>query len=230
MFVIPCKFNPRFPHVVRLVQSIRDFHPNSKILVVDSDSTDKSYVEQLKVFGVTVADICNRNWMVGAYWYGYNTYPNEEFYYFLHDSMVLKGNIDYLREADLTTLMYFDRTIGNFNSWGNLITAHSKYFYVNSGLGCYGPIFFCKNIVMYRMRQMRADIFLPRTKAETGYCEGAYGFFFESQGYDLSSTSLYGDVLANERVGGKSGPFPHFTKWQYPIEKFYASPEDPDRR
>jgi hypothetical protein len=167
--------------------------------------------------------------MIGAYWYAYKKYPNEDFYFFIHDSMIVKGNLDYLKARDLVVLMYFDRMIGNFNTWGELISLNSKYEYIFNGRGCFGPMFMCKNKIMKRMLEMGADKFLPRNKEETGYCEGCYGFFLEEQGYDLKECSLYGDVLEIHSADGKSGLPPHKTSWQYPIEKFYASHVDSKR-
>jgi hypothetical protein len=229
MFVIPCKYNPQFSFVIDLVKSIREFHPTEKIVVVDSDSDDKSYFCEIEKYDVIIEDVKNHNWMVGAYWYSYKKYPDEDFYFFLHDSMIVKDNMDYLKDKDLTILCYFDRKIGNFNTWGELISLNSKYKYIFSGLGCYGPIFFCKNKVMKRMLEMGADKFLPHNKEETGYCEGCYGFFLEDQGYNLKECSLYGDILYNESQHGPSGTFPHKTTWQFPIEKFYASQVDSKR-
>lgn len=229
MFVIPCKYNPDFPFIINLVESIRKYHPDEKIVVVDSDSSDKSYYENLRRLGVIIEDISNKNWMVGAYWHTYKKYPNEEFYYFMHDSMIVKENLDFLKEKDLTTLMYFDRTGGNFNQWGERITQESNYTYDYVGNGCFGPIFFCKNKVMKRMFDMGADKFLPSNKLETGYCEGCYGFFFEEQGYNLVETSLFGDVFFVHSPEGPSGLPPHKTEWQFPVEKFYASHVDPNR-
>lgn len=229
MFVIPCKYNPKFPFVIELVQSIRKYHPTDKIVIVDSDSSDKSYFNLLKEYDIIIEDIQNKNWMIGAYWHTYKKYSEEDFYFFLHDSMIVKNNLDYLKERDCSILMYFDRTVGNFNTWGNLINSNSKYNYSFSGNGCFGPIFFCKNKVMKKMMEMGADKFLPSNKAETGYCEGCYGFFLEDQGYDLKECSLYGDVFHIHSSDGPSGLPPHKTSWQFPIEKFYASHLDPNR-
>jgi hypothetical protein len=226
MFVIPCKYNPKFPFIIQLVDSIRRFHPTEKIVVVDSDSDDKSYFSQIEKYDVIIEDVKNHNWMIGAYWHSYKKYPDEDFYFFLHDSIIVKENLDYLKEKDLTVLMYFDRMIGNFNTWGELISSNSRYEYIFPGLGCYGPMFICKNKVMKRMLEMGADKFLPNSKVEVGYCEGCYGFFLEEQGYDLKECSLYGDVLYNESPWGQSGIFPHKTSWQFPIEKFYGSKVD----
>jgi hypothetical protein len=229
MFVIPCKYNPNHPFIVELVKDIRKFHPIEKIVVVDSDSDDKSYFDVLKQYDVIIEDISNKNWMIGAYWHAYKKYPNEEYYFFMHDSMRVKDNLDYLKEKDLTLVMYFDRTIAYFNTWGEKIMNESSYNYSYDGYGCYGPIFFCKNKVMKRMLEMGVDKFLPVNKTETQYCEGCYGFFLEQQGYNLPECSLYGDVLEMESPGGKSGPPPHMTQWQFPIEKFYASHIDNNR-
>lgn len=235
MFVIPCKYNPKFPFVIDLVKSIRKFHPTEKIVIVDSDSDDKSYFSALEKYNVTIEDIGNKNWMVGAYWYAYKKYPNEEFYFFLHDSMIVKSNLEYLKEKDLTIWMCFDR-FGEFNTWGNYITENSKYEYVFSGRGCSGPIFFCKNKVMKRMLEMGADKFLPKDKSETGYLEGAWGFFLEEQGYDLQECSLYGNILEGGWFRGDDldpnkvrSPFSNKTSWQFPIEKFCGSCLDTNR-
>jgi len=229
MFIIPCKFKRKFPFVLELVNSIRKFHTNERIVVVDSDSDDKSYFDELRKFNVDVMDIQNKNWMIGAYWSAFYEFPEEDFYYFLHDSMIVKSNLDIFKQKDLTTMMYFDRTIGNFNTWGDRISKESKFKYVFSGYGCYGPIFFCKNKVMTHMKMMGADNFLPSNKTETGYCEGCYGYFLEEQGFDLKECSLFGNVLEVESPNGNSGVYPHKTSWQFPIEKFYASHVDKGR-
>ena len=116
MFVIPCKYNNNYPFIIGLVKDIRFYHPKDKIVIVDSDSNDKSYFDEVKKYDVIIEDSQNINWMIGAYWYVYKKYPNEEFYFFMHDSMKVKDNLDYLKEKDLTTIMYFNRNIGNFNS------------------------------------------------------------------------------------------------------------------
>ena len=110
MFVIPCKYNSKFPFIIELVKSIRKFHLTEKIVVVDSDSEDKSYFDILNQYDVIIEDVNNKNWMVGAYWYAFKKFPDEEFYYFMHDSMRVKDNLDNLKEkGDLLA-----ETIKNF--------------------------------------------------------------------------------------------------------------------
>lgn len=228
MFVIPCKYNPQYPLVINLCEQIRHFHPNEKIVVVDSGSENKSYFDDIKKYDPIILDINNKEWMIGAYWKAYKLFPDEDYYYFMHDSMKVKDNLDSFKTRPLTTLMYFDRR-DQFETWGERITKESKYTYVYNGHGLYACSFFCQNRVMKRMLYMGADKFLPTTKLETGYCEGCYGFFLEEQGFNLKETSLFGDVFVVESARGKSGLPPHNTSWQYPIEKFYASTVDINR-
>ena len=224
MFVIACKYSKIHNYVINLVKSIREFHPNEEIVIVDSNSEDKSYFDEVKLYNVYIEDINNENWMIGAYWHAFKKYKRD-FYYFMHDSMIVKGNMDYLKEKDLTTLCYFHRGDANssFNQYANRINDETKYTYNINGLGCYGPIFFCKYELMNNLLQKGADKILPSNKAETGFCEGAYGFYFESEGFDLRACALYGDVLENESINGRSGQYPFNTSWEYPVEKFYAS-------
>lgn len=223
MFIIPCKYNNKCSFIIQLVDDIRRYHPTETIVVIDSDSENKSYFDKISRYNnLIIEDIKNKNWAIGAFWYAYKKYRTESFYYFLHDSMRIKSNLDYMKDLDLTLLMTFDRT-NLFDSWGELINQTTKYNYIYNGKGCYGPIFMCKNKVMKRMLDMGADKIIPNSKQEIGYCEGCYGFFLEEQGYDLNECSLYGDVLFHESEHGKSGRPPFNTSWQFPIEKFYGS-------
>jgi len=227
MFVIPCKYNPEADFVTPLVEQIRFFHSSEPIVVVDSASENKSYFNKLKELGVIVEDVNNKNWMVGAYWHAFKKYPDEEFYYFLHDSMKVKANLDYLKKDDVTLVATFSREASpSFNAWNKRIeeeTSVNKSFIKRGGRGCYGPIIMCKNKVFKSFQNKKIDLLLPNNKGETGILEGAYGLFLEADGYDLNTCSLYGDILQLESPGGKSGVYPHNTSWQHPIEKFYAS-------
>lgn len=230
MFVIPCKYSSKSPFVISLVEDIRTYHPNEKIVVVDSNSEDKSYYEKIAPFNVIIEDIANTNWMIGAFWHAYKTYPSEKFYYFMHDSMRVKSNLDYLKDKELTLLCYFDRQVTSlFSAWADIINTKTKFTYNSQGLGCYGPLFFCQRKVMDSLFEAGVNNLLPNNKVDVGFAEGAYGFFFEQLGYNLEECSLYGNVLVNESRQGRSGGPPHNTSWQYPVEKFYGHFLDANR-
>lgn len=229
MFVIPCKYTSKSPHIVQLVASIRQHHPVEKIMVVDSDSNDKSYFAELEPYSVIIEDVKNQHWMVGAYWHGYFKFPNEPFYYFIHDSTKVKANMDYLKDSPLTILATFNRNASHtFDAWNDRINTETKYKVQHGGKGVFGPMMLCQNTVITTMYNKGANVLLPATKAETGYMEGAFGALLEADGYNMDACSLFGDILVQLAPGGKSHGYN--TSWQHPIEKFFAAPSDEGRR
>lgn len=235
MFIISCKYNKTSNYVINLCQQIRNFHSNELIMVVDSDSDDKSYFDELKKYNVIIDDAKNKNWMIGAYWRGYKKFPNEHYYFCFHDSMKVKANLDYLKEKPLNLIATFDRIPDSaFVAWNYRIEHDTTYDYSmvkkTKGRGCYGPIFMCNNDIMTSMFNHGVHKILPNNKSETGCLEGLYGLIFELEGFDLDDCSMYGDILELESPNGKSGGRPHNTTWQFPIEKFYASLIDNMRR
>ena len=47
MCIIPCRYDGASNYIINLVTQIRSFHPTELIMVVDSDSPDKSYFSKL---------------------------------------------------------------------------------------------------------------------------------------------------------------------------------------
>lgn len=222
MFVISCKYSQKNNFIFNLVKDIRRFHETEEIVVVDSSSEDKSYFDEIRKMNVIIEDIENKNYDTGAYWYAFKKYSDRSFFYFLHDSIKIKANLDYLKEKDLTILCYFDRNLEAFKSLKNKVNTLTEYKYVDEGKGVFGPIFFCKNSIMKKLYSKKLDVILPTNKHEAACMEAIFGNAFEQEGYNLPECSLCGDVLENESVSGKSGTWPHRTGWQFPVEKFYA--------
>lgn len=224
MFIIPTKASKEHNYAVQLVDDIRKFNQTELIVVVDSDSDDKSYQEKLlKYPNVVVEDIKHKNYALGSYWYCYKKYPKEEFYHCLHDTMRVKANIDFLKQRDLSILFNFDRTAGSNNrTYCETHCMKTRFSYHPNGKGVYGPIFFCKGEVMQKLHDEGVMEIYPTTKHEASCTEWLMGFVFESLGFDLNECCLMGDVLYEESPVGRSGLYPHKTDWQYPIEKFYA--------
>ena len=63
-FVVPCKYNQESGFLVfNCVESIRNNHPDADIYVVDSDSDDISYLQELKEdYGIIPLDVKNKNY------------------------------------------------------------------------------------------------------------------------------------------------------------------------
>jgi len=225
MFIIPTKANKQHNYAVQLVDDIRRFNQEELIVVVDSDSEDKSYHKELEKYtNVIVEDVKHKNYALGSYWYCYKKYPKEKFYHCLHDTMRIKSNIDFLKEKELSVLFNFDRVAGMANNiaYCEFQCKKTRFSYHPNGKGVYGPIFFCSSVVMEKLQNEGFMEIYPTTKHEASCTEWLMGFAFESLGYDLNKCCLMGDILHEESSGGRSGLFPHKTEWQYPIEKFYA--------
>ena len=223
MFVIACRYSDKNNYVLQLVDDIVQFHPDEEVVVVDSDSEDKSYFDILSKYdNVIIEDIQNKNWMVGAYWHAFKKYKRP-FYYMLHDSMRVKENLDYLKEKDLTTLYYFNRNMADFNDLKSRVDNETDYTYVDTGFGVAGPIFFCKHKLLDSIDKKGFSKILPNNKVDTGHHEGCWGFIFEAEGYDLTECSLFGEFMHDHGPHGRCGVAPHNTSWQKPVEKFYAS-------
>ncbi len=201
MFVIPCKYNPI---VHDCVNAIREHHPDARILVVDSASDDRSYLGALDC---DTADIENRHYGPGAFAYAVESNPDEDFFYLLFDSLIVRDNLDDLREHDLTTVRWFDSaTTGwGWDEHGNPLDmwAHNRGVNIPSRFkGVMGPMIAASREVIEK-----ADLFrvLPTTKYEQCALERCWGIWLQAAGYDPAH-SLQGemrgffDPYPNERV------------------------------
>lgn len=115
VFVVACYFDGSNKMIYSCVNSIRYFHPDSEIMIVDSNSPDRSYFELSKMEKISIIDCKNKNYDTGAYWIAFNN-SSYDYYYFLQDSIVLKSPLFYTMENRLMILRYFPshKEIGGF--------------------------------------------------------------------------------------------------------------------
>ena len=222
MYVINTKFDKTHPYIFDLVLSIRKFDSEEHILIVDSGSEDKSYFNiKDNFFNITIADINNKNYCLGAYFYAYENFYSD-YYYFMQDSLIVKGPLNYLKDKDLTLLGTFHRN-NQYIDYCNIKCKNFKFGeYTDQGFGVYGPMWFCKRNVMDSLFNIGAASILPISKEENNASERLMGFLLENMNYNLLQCSMHGNILLEETSLGRSGPPPHNTSWQYPVEKFYA--------
>ena len=213
LFSITCKFDPANPVVLSCVESIREHHPDSIIHVVDSDSEDKSYYEQVTALGAVIQDIKNGSLTTGNIWHTYEEYPDYDYYYFLHDSMLIKESLLDLTEQDVTALRYFRSWNGigwtpaevpsgdngfvypeTFN-WANSQLLTKTTYRPTSGqrfAALFGPILMCKRSVLDKLKQAGFDKIRPTTKRQSEAMERVWGMVLGMEGYDLSKLSIQG--------------------------------------
>jgi len=107
IFIVSCYFDGSNSAIFNCTNSIIKYYKNPKIVVVDSDSPDKSYFKPLEKKNICILDIKNRNYDTGAYWKAYEKFNNFKFYYFLQDSLILKKNLSKFEVYDFTSIRYF---------------------------------------------------------------------------------------------------------------------------
>ena len=95
-------------YIKECVQKIIAHYPEDDILVVDSDSKDKSYMDGLRKYkNVVIADYKNQNYEYGAIRYGFLNNKNKyDVFFFIQDSMKIEGEID-LSILDEDSVLFF---------------------------------------------------------------------------------------------------------------------------
>tara|TARA_Y100000389_G_C17378336_1_gene472909 strand:- start:164 stop:922 length:759 start_codon:yes stop_codon:yes gene_type:complete len=107
LFVISCFYDGSNNAIFNCTNSIQQHYEHPKIVVVDSDSPDKSYFNILESRSIDILDIKNKNYDTGAYWSAFKKYKNYNHYYFLQDSIKIKENLSMYEKYDLTSFRYF---------------------------------------------------------------------------------------------------------------------------
>jgi len=136
IFIISCYFDGTNNAIFDCVNSLISNYDYPKILVIDSDSPNKSYFKKLRSLSVEVLDSKNKNYDTGAYWIGFTKYNDYKNYYFLQDSIKIKQNFISFEKNNLTTFRYFhsiDR-VGGFKidkTKKNLIKKLTDFFRIN---------------------------------------------------------------------------------------------------
>jgi len=202
MFIIPCKFDKNYPIVFQCIESIIKFHPNEKIVLVDSSSSDKSYFKDIDS-SVQIFDVDNKNYALEAYNIGYNNNPHEDFYFCIHDSLVLNGNIDFVKNNDLTTIRWWDspptpmgrdENDQDLSVWADeQLKKHMGFELPHYYKGVFGPMMLASNKTMQDLTQSGLFNILPINKFQSCATERLLGIALGRLGYDVTN-SLQGPM------------------------------------
>ncbi len=172
---------PERSYIVDCLASITLHMPQEPVLVVDSDSPDKSYMRGVAP-NVIVADVGNSNYETGAWWYAYRTQP-DEFFYFLHDSTILTTDLGIYRELPLVIL-------GTLDTWQGCSPQHIARVKEMVALtdytqpipdpfvGAFGSMFFCHRRILDRLAAKGVDRIQPMNKFESECMERVWGIVF----------------------------------------------------
>jgi hypothetical protein len=204
LFVIPLWYNGTNNYIQNLVDDIHRHHKNPNIVVVDSDSPDHSYVQDIHgKANIWLAK--NKNYHVGAYWKAYFKFEKCKFFYFLHDSLRIKGNLDHLTEKPLTIHSWFHTSLsGGGDVAADHLRRYTDFEVTNDCEGITGCIFFCQRQIMDELHRRGMSKLLPNKTHHTTIepddplptysLDGAYGRALTQIGFNLKECALHGDA------------------------------------
>ena len=201
MFVIPCKYTPKSP-VVDCVKSIRKYYKDERIVVVDSDSDDKSYFDKIIKYDAEVYDVGNKNYVNGALWHCYRKYKDEKFFYVIQDSMKIKMNFDYVEDRDFTCIASFPNTCWAENFEGGSeehkrlakeLISKTNYKYLESNIDWH-PVFgnsvFISRKLLDSLERNGYDKCLGENKQGEEATERIWGMVLYQEGIDVKSACI----------------------------------------
>jgi hypothetical protein len=205
MIVICCKYTNdigiktefkvpnKFPYVgptstiIDVVDACKVHMPNEKIVVVDSDSEDKSYYELIDVFDIIEG---NSNYEAGAIWKAFEKYPDEDYYLLLQDTTIPTTNlIKELKDNDVIGFWYtndWESDMEGCREWAIKNIKITNIEYISYGFkSILNNIFIVKNKVLKELKDKSFNKVLPNDKISSASMERLWGIVFKQMGYKL---------------------------------------------
>jgi len=197
MFVIACKFDENNPIIFECVNAITTHHPGEEICIVDSGSDNKSYFQKLPS-SIHILDANNLNYSLEAYRIAYEHFPNTEYFYFIHDSLIIQQNISFVKNDNLKTIRYWsyppvemgwDYDGSRISDWANnQMLTHLGYGVPDEYYGIFGPMFMCHRKVMDELVESGLFNIKPTTKNQSCATERICGIVLNKLGYDVRNS------------------------------------------
>jgi hypothetical protein len=181
-------------YVDECVHSILNHYPNDDIVIVDSDSSDLSYVDRLRSIVHSIDLIKNKNYMDGAIWHVYKEYEDYTNYIFLQDSTELLNNIDFSFDQDLYSVQYFNDRMdhGRDGIMAKELKKHTNLELPTNMTGLFGPMMICSRNFLDKAKLLGMYNVMPESKVCQNSMERVWGFVASHLGYNIQANSLEG--------------------------------------
>lgn len=215
MFVVPCKFLEEAPIVFECVEAIQQYMPEEQILVMDSCSNTTEYLSVLYKTGCHIAK-GNKNYETGAYWFAYENFPDENFFYLIHDSLIIQEDLSRYKHFDVSpivTQLNWTHTAEIHRSWAKEIIKLTDYKYLKDGFRMFSGSMSCiRRSVLDKLRAKNFHKILPEDKRQSETMERLWGMVLAQEGYspeELEILQVFGKDFRKNKV-----------KWQnLPVKK-----------
>jgi len=211
MFVIPCYYDAAKSRIHDTIRSIQKFHPGEKIVICDSDSPVKDYVQNYKDENVIFFDAENRRRPLGALLETYKEFPEEDNYVLMHDTSDLLSSIDEFLTNDslMTAFVECSRPLQtlwtgyheDYFTWMEELMEDTDYDF-NSDIRTDNSYAFCVgSMAVYKQEIVKRffdkgmyEYFNKRENCHTGqYSERCSGYLARLENVDLKVYSMEGN-------------------------------------
>lgn len=200
MIVFPCHYVGG-DLIFRAVEAAQRHMPDEPVLVVDSDSPDRTYMHHLPT-DVTFADAHNRAYAPGAFWWAHHHRP-ADFYYLLHDSLIVRDDLADLRDREVTAVRWWPASAEGGWGWdsdgrplhqwgGREWEEHVSAPMPPTFQGCFGPMLAVAGPVMDDLAGLGLDHIQAADKFEACALERMWGAALNLLGHDLADGALQG--------------------------------------
>jgi hypothetical protein len=129
------------------------------------------------------------NYEAGAYWEAYKRYPNEDFFYLIHDSLIVQEDLSRYKENECTILMTERDWYGagpQHKEWAKEQLALTDYDYMDTGFPLvFGSIMFCQRSVLDRLHAKNFHKIMPTCKMHSQAMERIWGIALAQEGIKL---------------------------------------------
>jgi len=177
-----------------------------KILVLDSCSEDQSYMKELYNFDNTILFAEeNKNFIDSAVWFAYHTFPDEEHYFVLHDSMEIHKSLECFKENDFTSFMYFrvDKSLLQAGrGWHNQqmkykakfeLESKTTFKFMEEFVGLMGITFIARRKILTELHTKGLQNILPTNKEGMCTSERIWGMCLNQIGIDITKNTIAGE-------------------------------------
>jgi glycosyltransferase involved in cell wall biosynthesis len=196
MFIVPCKYIEGKSLIRECIQSIKQHHPKELIVVVDSNSDDKSYFAYIEdIPNVVICDKKNVHYIIGALWQAYEMFPDEHHYVLIHDTIIIKKPLTkFLHDEETYSFLYFD---------DHVIPPHhqavmDRFILPNYSsnvstpiIGVFGTAAIFKNAILKKFVSKNLhNTYLPINKEECQMSERVLGVLLAAEGIDIIANCI----------------------------------------
>ena len=210
-FFIPCLFRREGNFIFECVEGIHNNYPDSDIIIVDSNSENTDYINELQAqYGYKIKSIMNNSaYEWGAYIKAHAQFKHKyDIIFCIQDSLIIKSQIP-LNGLDNKTVLVFENISNDFGTDSGCqnfcdFAALEGYSGMGGPLMCVWNSFIVTNDAINKMIDSKffQSVKGPDTKAGSRFWERAWGICFGA--VDIK-TKIFDDFVAHQQYTKKFG-------------------------